>query len=170
MTSMLQPGIALSYLGISWSSEHQGISAAASYQYPLLVEGSVLERHDAGVRAGLGGSRSDHLRLGSQRVAVKHGRREVDILEPQVRDRGSKRETVNRHADQQAEGKEAIHYPRAKFRPGGELLVEMERLRIHRQTAEKDVVRLGDGTGDCVLHSQSRQEILKPASLSNPNW
>ena len=68
---------------------------------------------------------------------------------PKIGDRGAERRLADTDADDQAQSERGC-LPRRWPRFGrlGEFLVEMKRLRVHRQGAEQHVVHFGDGAAD----------------------
>src|SRR5262249_22095870 len=68
-----------------------------------------------------------------------------NIGHPQIGDRGPEGCFANTDADYQSESEQAVHQTLAELGLFGELLVEMKRLRVHRQRAEQNVVHLADG-------------------------
>ena len=98
---------------------------------------------------------------GAQGVAVEDRLGKADLAHPEIGDRGTERRLADADADHQAEGEEAVDQALAELGLLGELLVEMQRLGVHRQGAEQHIVHLGDGAADRVLEDLPLFKLLE---------
>ena len=70
-------------------------------------------------------------------------------------------EISHRQAHHQSQGENAVDQPLTEFRLLGKLGVEMERLQVHGQGREQQVVGLGYGPPRLMLHHQAHGEFLE---------
>src|SRR6516165_1022929 len=129
--------------------------------FPALVDALVLELDDAGVLARLATPLGSHDRSRPQRVTVKNWLGKPDFAHPQIGDGGSERRFADAHTDHQSERKDAVYQTLAKLRPLCELLVEMKRLRVHRQGAEQHIVHLANGAAHRVIEDLAFFKFLE---------
>ena len=104
----------------------------------------------ASVRDLLSRSRHD---LGgeAQRVAVEDGVRELDVGHAEIGDQRADGGVADRYADHQAEGEQRVDQRLAPFALGGEVVIDVQRLRVVGETGEQRVVHLGDRAPQRVL-------------------
>src|SRR2546427_5220447 len=77
-------------------------------------------------------------------IAVEDGLRELDFVEAQVPDRCAQSRLTNRKADSDPERQQAVDERLAELGLRRGVEIEVERLRVHREAGEEDVVGLGD--------------------------
>ena len=75
---------------------------------------------------------------------------------------GSEGRVIDRHADHQAKGEQAVHQRLAPFRLRRIMRIDMERLHIHGQQREPHIVRLRDGAGPFMIEHHPVGEFLEP--------
>src|SRR5260221_3123341 len=140
---------------------HQRRPLADGHDFAALVERAVLELDEPGIGPRFAVAQRKDAGHRMDGVAVKHRLGEAHVGHPEIGDRRADRGVAHREPDHQAEGEQAVHETLAEFARGGELGVEMERLRVHRHHREQRVVRLGDGAADRVLDGLSDGEFLE---------
>src|SRR5262249_56784500 len=116
----------------------------------VLVRRAMLEGDDAPLRPRPRLALVHDLGLRVDRVAVEDGLGELDLLEAEVADRRPERRLADGEPDADAEREETVHERLAELRLGGGMEVDVERLRVHRQAREEDVVGLGDRAAGLV--------------------
>jgi hypothetical protein len=85
-----------------------------------------------------------HDRTGTNRVAVEYRLGELHLVHAEIGDGGAERRVVHRDADHQAQGEDAVDDALAELGLRRELLVDMERLDVHGERAEQDIVHFRD--------------------------
>src|SRR5439155_667171 len=110
----------------------------------VLVLRPVLEGDDAPLRTRPRLALVHHLGLRIDRIAVEDGLRELDLLEAEVAHRGPEGRLADREPHRDPERQDAVDQRLAELRLRRGVEVEVERLRVHRQAGEENVVGLGD--------------------------
>ena len=128
---------------------------------PFWLLRPVLEDHDAPLRPRLRLALLHHLGLGVDRVAVEDGPRELDLLEAEVAHRGAERGLAHGEPDGRAEREDAVDEGLAELRLRGGVEVHVERLRVHGEAREQDVVGLGDGAAGLMLEHVAHDELFE---------
>src|ERR1700710_2661681 len=119
---------------------HQAGTAATGHHLAALIGGRVLELDDALRRPRLAGAFRNDLGMRLQRIAMKYRFWELDIGHAEIADGGAQRRVIDAHANHDAERIKAVEQPLAEFGAFGEMRVDVQRLRIHRQKAEHGIV------------------------------
>src|SRR5262249_48929733 len=125
---------------------HQAEPATDRDSFAALIDAPMLELDDARVFARLTTPLRLHDRTYAQGIAMKYRFRKPHIGHAKIGDGGPKSRFTNTDADHQSESEQAIHQTLTELGLLGELLVEMKRLRIHRQRGEQHIVQFADGT------------------------
>src|SRR5688572_28315741 len=145
------------------SLNHEDGAVELADLHLVLIEAERLDRHDAGARATLRVALVEHLGLGVQRVAGKERVREPDVGPAEIRDR-LLADIGHAHADHERDGERAAHHAAPELAVARVLLVEMQRVRVHREKREGDIVILGDGAPGAVLVDVADAELLVVAT------
>src|SRR5262249_5384594 len=127
----------------------------------VLIGGPVLEGDDAPLRSRLRLALVHDFRLGVDRVAVEHGLRELDLLEPEIAHGRAERRLADRQADGDAERQQAVDQRLAEFRLGRRVEVDVQWLGIHRQAREEHIVRFRHGTAGLMAKRLPDLELLE---------
>src|SRR5207244_4408238 len=94
-------------------------------------------------------------------IAVEDGLRELDLVEAQVPDRCAQRRLTNRKADSDPERQQAVDERLAELGLRRGVEIEVERLRVHREAGEEDVVGLGDRPSRLMAERLPDLELLE---------
>src|SRR5437867_3960 len=129
----------------------------------LLVDGSGLDVDHPAVALGRGRRHLQDLRLGVDRVAVEGGAEVHHLLVHQVGERVLA-DVPHAHADREREHERAVHQAAAVLALAREVLVQVERVRVHGEEREPGVVEVADGAAGPVLDHLPHAEILEVGS------
>src|SRR5438046_1150450 len=129
----------------------------------LLVDGPGLDVDHAAVALGRGRRHLQDLRLGVERVAVEGGAEVHHLLVLQVGERVLA-DVAHAHADGEREHERAVHQAAAVLALAREVLVQVERVRVHGEEREPGVVEVADGAAGPVLDHLPHVEVLEVAS------
>src|SRR5437870_3362954 len=120
----------------------------------------MLERHDAPLRSRLRLAPVHHLGLRIDRVAMEDGLRKLQLLEAEVADGRAECRLAHRQAHDDAEREDAVHERLAELCLRRGVKVHVQRLRVHRETREQDVVRLRHGASRLVLERHAYRQLF----------
>ena len=144
-----------------WFAMHQsGAAAACDHLAPLIGRG-VLEFDDTLSGPRFAGALGDDLGVRLQRIAMEHGLGKFDIGHAEIADRGAERGIIHAHPDHDPQRIEAVEQPLAEFSALGEMRVDMQRLRIHRQQAEHRVVHFRHRPGEFMVKFPADFELFE---------
>src|SRR5438552_13750890 len=129
----------------------------------LLVDGPGLQVDDAPVSLRGGRRHLQDLRLGVDRVAVKGGAEVHHLLVLQVGERVLA-DVAHAHADREREHERAVHQAAAVLALAREVLVQVERVRVHGEEREPGVVEVANGAAGPVLDHLPHTEVLEVPS------
>src|SRR5579871_37320 len=121
----------------------------------------MLEDNDAPGRMRLRGPRLQHFALGVERVADEHRLGELDLFEAEIADRGAEREIADREPYCEAEREDRIYQALTELGLFAELGVQMQRLHVHRERGDQQVVGLGYGAPGLMLEGLADFEFLE---------
>src|SRR5208282_5875881 len=133
----------------------------AYYDFAALVLAAMLERRDAPLRARFRLPGLHDFGFGIDRIADEYRLGKLDFLKTEIADRGPQGQIAYRQTYYQAERENAVDQPLAELCLLGELGVEMERLQVHGQRGEQQIIGLGYGPSRLMLHHQTHGEFLK---------
>ena len=123
----------------------------------MLIAAGMGEGDDALAGTALRLALVGHLGLGVQGVAVEERLRERDLAEAQVADDRALGQLRHRQPDERRQREHRVHQSLVERRQRvGEGGIEMQRLGVHRQRGEQDVVGFGDGAAGPVLVERRR--------------
>src|SRR5256885_12959917 len=94
-------------------------------------------------------------------IAVEDGLRELDLVEAQIPNRRAQRRLTDRKADGDPERQQAVDEGLAELGLRRGVEVEVERLRVHREAGEEDVVGLGDRPSRLMAERLPDLELLE---------
>src|SRR5881392_3725534 len=129
----------------------------------LLVDGPGLDVDHPPVALGRGRRHLQDLRLGVDRVTVEGGAEVHHLLVLEVGERVLA-DVAHAHADGEREHERAVHQAAAVLALAREVLVQMERVRVHGEEREPGVVEVADGAAGPVLDHLPHAEVLEVAS------
>src|SRR5436309_7994517 len=129
----------------------------------LLVDGPRLDVDHPPIALGRGRRHLQDLRLGVDRVAVEGGAEMHHLLVLQVGERVLA-DVAHAHADGEREHERAVHQAAAVLALAREVLVQVERVRVHGEEREPGVVEVADGPAGPVLDHLPHAEVLEVTS------
>ena len=161
--SKVMPALPERLIGVP--APHEGDPRRDGDDDALLVAAGVAERDDPLPRAGSRASLLDDLGLGVEGVAVEERRRERDVGEAELRDERALGDLRDGCPDHRRERPHRVHQPLAERLGRRERGVEMQRLAVHRERGEEDVVGLGRGPARPVQVADTDLElfVVEPA-------
>src|SRR5262245_23409931 len=133
----------------------------------VLVGADGAHAHEAGARPRLGVALVEDLGVGVQRVAGEHRVGQPDVGPAEVRDR-LLAHVGDAHADDQRDRERAADDALPELARLRVLLVEVQRVGVHRQEREPDVVGLRDRATWAVLVHVADREVLVIAAEGFP--
>ena len=140
---------------------HHRLPRAFGDEIAMLVVGAVLEFDDAAIRLRFRFAHRDDRGLDADGVAMEDRVRKHRLLHAEIGDRRADGDVVDRNADHQAEREQRIDQRLAPFALGGEIEIDMQRLRVQRHHRKQHVVALGDGLAQRVLEDMADDELLE---------
>src|SRR5579859_4685850 len=151
---------------------HLGGVSLVDHERPLeldhdlaaLVEPPAAHRNDADARVRLRLAQLGDLALGPERVADEDGLRQLDVRPGEVGS-GVLGRVRNGQPRYERERERAVHERLAELRPLGVWDVEVNRVRVHRQAREPDVVRVGDRAAETAAVDVADGEVLVETAL-----
>ena len=128
----------------------------------VLVHAGRLHSHDADVRARFRLARLEHLALRADRVAFEQRMRQAHFVPAEIGD-GVHRQVGHRLAGDQREREARVHERLFELGLARVLRVEVNRVGVHRQAREPDVVGLSDRAPERMLVDVADLEVLEHA-------
>jgi len=144
-----------------WLLAHQAGAAHAGDEFVALIDRTVLEKDHARIGPRARFALVDDFRLHVDRVSMEYRFRKLYLVKAEVGNRRPQRRIRDREAYRKAQREEAIHQPLTKLGLFGEFFIEMERLGIHRQGGEQDVVGFGNRSSRLMFEDLSDDKFLK---------
>src|SRR5215831_2020537 len=129
----------------------------------LLIHARGLYADDALVRTRFRLACLEDFALGVDRVALEDRMRQLHVFPAEIRD-AVDGEIDHRLAGHEREREARVHERLLELSMARVLGVEVNRVRIHRQTREPDVVGLRDGPAERVLVDVADDEVFEDAT------
>ena len=125
----------------------------------MLVVDGTHDRDASAVGSALRWRSVQHCGLDTDSIVHEDGRKVLDVAVREVRD-GPIAYILDSDSHRQTQDQRADDKKRAVLALSGVLDVNVRRVRVHREEAEKIVIRFKDGLGRGVLNYEARSEVF----------
>ena len=140
--------------------QEQGRAFELDTHHVILIAAGLLKSNETAVGLGAAFTLVQDFAFDVEGITGEEGMCMSDFFVAEVGDDGSGREVIDRDADNEAHGEEAIHEGAFEFCFGGEIGIDVERLVIHGETAEENVIHFGQSAPEFVLDDFTDDEIF----------
>ena len=127
----------------------------------MLIECTMLERHNAVVSTRFRVPEFEHFGFNVNRIAVKQRRRKANFFPAEICNGRAYRRVANRYSHHKPQRQATVDQWLAKFRALAVLRVDVQWRRIVGQRAKPDIVSLRNGSANGVLKDLTDFEFIE---------
>src|SRR5207245_494140 len=142
-------------------AQHHPGPTSFYYRLASLIHSAMLENHDSPLRARLALPNLNNFGFRRDGIADEDRLGKLCLVKAEIADGGAQRQLADGESDHQPEREDAVDQALPKFGVFGKFRIQMERLRIHRQRREKQIIGFGHGAARLMAKDIANAKFLE---------